>query len=337
MNDDVFKKYFSKIKRESVLNSALCGLSVGFAALAITAFICWMTEFTPVWICPVVFAVASGVAFALFYAFKFRPTFQKVAARMDALGLDERMITMHEFSGDTSVMAGIQRADAVACAGGVSAKLLKIVVSTAIIVTACVSVAFGATTLTVDALSEAGVIKSGKQVVDEIANPTKEFTLSYIVEGKGKIFVVNEKGEEKDVKSITVTEGENGQLVDTKPEEGWFLAGWKVNGENYKMGDPYRREMAVDGEITLTAVFEELDYAEGDEMPPPLGKGSSNSSGGGSSIDRTDSTMVNNGDTYYGDTYGQDFENAMNSASGNDSLSSGDLGLIGGYFDTIAP
>lgn len=342
--DEIFKKFYARLKKEGLLKAALCAVAVSFGVLALTAFICWMTAFTPVWICPVTFAVSAALSFTLFYFLLFRPDFKSTAARMDALGLDERMITMHELAGNNSAISNVQRADAAASAGKLSAKMLKFCVPAIIIAFAAVGAALGATFVTVDALSEAGIIKSGRQIADEIANPPAEYKLKYNVYGNGGLYLpdglTRALTNENEIE-ITVTSGEDGKIVRTSPDEGWFLAGWKLNDGNYVMSDDYRQDGNVTESATITAVYEELEAPEEEEGPtgPGFGRGNGDGSGDGGNdnggLNRSDADLVIDGETNYGDTFEQDLNDAMQNAG--DSLSSGETGIIGDFFDTIAP
>lgn len=376
--DEIFKKFYSRMKREGILKSALCAIAISFAVVAVTAFICWMTEFTAVWICPVTFAISAGVSFVLFYFLLFRPDFKKTAARMDALGLDERIITMHEFAGSSSPISNMQRADAVQSAGKVGAKMLKFCVPAVIIACAAVGVALGATFVTVDVLAETGTIRSGRQIAADIANPPAEYTLKYDVAGEGAFLKPDDPTEEDSEESsffsardyaltyrittdgtvysfrningptvdkleFTVVSGENGEQVRAVPTEGWFLAGWKVNGSNYVMSDDYRQDGNVTKSLTVTAVYEKLEEPEEEEAPSLQGGGGGNGSGSGSGggqgsgTDRKEADNIINGATNYGDTYAQDLANAMQNVSASDSISQGESDIIGDFFDTIAP
>lgn len=340
--NEIFKKFYSRLKREGMLKAALCAAAVSFGVLAVTAFICWMTAFTPVWICPVTFCVSAGLSFTLFYFLMFRPDFKTVAARMDALGLDERMITMYEYADSASLMSEVQRTDAAKYAEKVSAKMLKICVSALIISIAAMGVAVGMTFLTVDTLSEVGVIKSGKELVEEMANPPVQYNLTYKVSGEGIIYVPGSKQRDatKDI-VITVESGEQGQLVRSAPADGWFLAGWKENEDNYVMLDDYRCDTNVTESATITAVYEQLEAPVPDEGPagPGTGGGSGGGGGGGGAgtgIIRPAGYVID-GNIHYKDTYTNDLADAMREVENNDSISRDEADIIGDFFNTIAP
>ena len=96
--EELFKKYRSRLNKEAILRSLAFGLLVGLSALAVSAFIVWMTGFKAYWISLVVFGGVSVTAFLLFYFLKFKPSDYYIARRVDALGLEERMVTMKETS-----------------------------------------------------------------------------------------------------------------------------------------------------------------------------------------------------------------------------------------------
>lgn len=80
MNDGkLFEKYYARVKRESLIKSAVCAVIVGFAVNFLTAFIAWMVYSKIFWL-SIVLGVAAIAAFVpIFYYKKFRPTTKDVA------------------------------------------------------------------------------------------------------------------------------------------------------------------------------------------------------------------------------------------------------------------
>ena len=109
---ELFKHYYSKLKKEAVIKSLICGLLTGFGVALMTAVIQLITQ-TPVWgyAIGIGLAAASGTAPAFFFL-KFKPDVKDVARRIDGLGLEERAITMVECAEVEGFMAEIQREDA---------------------------------------------------------------------------------------------------------------------------------------------------------------------------------------------------------------------------------
>lgn len=110
----VYKSHYSRMVRDRLIKSAVFSLFIGLAAAAIVAFVTIFTEFNGLWT-----AIGCGLGVAavmipvLYFAW-LRPTEKSVAQSLDRLGFDERIITMLELEGDNSVVAELQRNDAVA-------------------------------------------------------------------------------------------------------------------------------------------------------------------------------------------------------------------------------
>lgn len=181
MASEVFKKYYKKIGRESILKSLLYGLTIGFSL----AFVCiaagWLAGFKAgIYIGLGAFVLSVAVATPLFYNYKFRPTTKKIAQRIDTLGLEERMLTMAELENDNSFMAMKQREDAMNAMKSVSCEMPKIAVSVPLIAAVAVSATLG-TGITVAA---AAMPEGGKSFVDSFKEK-KTYEITYAVEGKG--------------------------------------------------------------------------------------------------------------------------------------------------------
>ena len=181
MASEVFKKYYKKIGRESILKSLLYGLTIGFSL----AFVCiaagWLAGFKAgIYIGLGAFVLSVAVASPLFYHLKFRPTTKKIAQRIDALGLEERMLTMAELENDNSFMAMKQREDAMKAMKSVSCEMLKIAVSVPLIAAVAVSATLGTGMTVAAAVAPDG----GKQLIEPLKEK-KTFDIVYEVEGKG--------------------------------------------------------------------------------------------------------------------------------------------------------
>lgn len=181
MASEVFKKYYKKIGRESILKSLLCGLTIGFSVMFICITASWLAGFkTGIYIGLGLLVVAVAVATPLFYNYKFRPTTKKIAQRIDMLGLEERMLTMAELENDNSFMAMKQREDALNAINSVSSEMLKIAVSVPLIAAVAVSATLGTGMTVAAAVAPDG----GKQFVDSFKGK-QIYEISYTVEGKG--------------------------------------------------------------------------------------------------------------------------------------------------------
>ncbi len=333
----LFGKYHKRLSRQSWVKSLICGLIVGFAAMLITAFGLWIAGGKMFYLAFA--ALAVGIATTpLFYKFVFKPTTKAVANKIDELGLEERMITMTELEGDESYMACRQREDAIKCLGSVSEGLLKLVVSVPMLVILCVSILLGGGMTAVAALSGAGVIDSGKDIIDNIKEEKiPSYTIEYGVEGDGTV-----EGATVQI----IEKGKDGTLVTAVAMPGNAFVMWSDGLE-----DPVRCEYGVTEDLQLTAIFVEIEPdedgeegEEGDEGGDPEGpaepgkegegSGSGDGNGGngaGSGGDRN-TDKVGDGKKNYGDYIDDATEKANGNMEGKDS---GDKKVVGDYFDNI--
>ncbi|MDY3723825.1 MAG: hypothetical protein SO003_00475, partial [Candidatus Borkfalkiaceae bacterium] len=166
-------------------------------------------------------------------------------------GLEERMITMTELEGDESYIACRQREDAVKSLNSVSEGLLKLVVSVPMLIVLSISILLGGGMTAVAALSGAGIINSGKDVIDDIKDgQVKSYTIEYEVDGDGVI--------EGDIVQSVVA-GQNGTMVTAVALDGYAFLKWSDGLE-----DPVRCEVKVSEDMKLTAIFVELEEGEGE-------------------------------------------------------------------------
>ena len=246
----LFGKYYKRLSRQSWVKSLICGLIVGCVAMLVTAFGLWLAGGKMFYLAFV--ALVVGVATApLFYKFVFKPTTKAVANKIDELGLEERMITMTELEGDESYIACRQREDAVKSLNSVSEGLLKLVVSVPMLIVLSISILLGGGMTAVAALSGAGIINSGKDVIDDIKDgQVKSYTIEYDVDGDGVI--------EGDIVQSVVA-GQNGTMVTAVALDGYAFLKWSDGLE-----DPVRCEVKVSEDMKLTAIFVELEEGEGE-------------------------------------------------------------------------
>ena len=248
----LFGKYYKRLSRQSWVKFVIFGVIVCFAAMLMTAVGLWIAGGKMFYLAFV--SLAVGVATApLFYKFVFKPTTKAVANKIDELGLEERMITMTELEGDESYIACRQREDAVKSLNSVSEGLLKLVVSVPMVIVLSVCILLGGGMTAVAALSGAGVIDSGKDVIYNIKDEqVTRFTVEYDVEGDGVV-------EGEIVQSVE--KGKNGTMVNAVALDGYAFYMWSDGLE-----DPVRSELKVNEDTKITAIFIELPESEdGDE------------------------------------------------------------------------
>ena len=265
--DAILKKYRKRLVIEAVIKSVLFALVLGFAANLLYTFVDWLLGLKAVFIGV---AIGGGVALVsgiLLYFLKYRPTEKQIAQRLDALGLLERIITMNELKNDNSYMAKRQREDAAQAVSKVSTSMLKVAVSSVLVIMVAVSLVFSAG-FTVAAQT---ADKSGVKLIDEIINGERQeyHVISYDVDGDGVI----EGEQEQEVK-----DGEDGEEVTAVPEDGWMFVMWSDG-----LTEPTRRETAVKEDVEVFAIFmeaEESEEAESSEDGDPS-KGENEGEGDG--------------------------------------------------------
>ncbi|MBQ9728262.1 MAG: hypothetical protein IJV85_01560 [Clostridia bacterium] len=335
MVENLLKDYNKRLGKEAFLKALICGSIIGFSALFVAAAIFWLTEFKHVWLGAIVFVVVTGAVTPIFYVKKFRPSARTVAKRIDKLGLEERMLTMAQFKDDDSYIARIQREDAKHALSTVNPKLLQIVVSIPLIIGLSVSALTGAGMITVSALSSAGILSSGKEVIEEVVTPPlKEFEVSYDVKGEGMI--------EGEIFQI-VLEGRNATGVMAVADDEWVFMQWSDGVE-----DPYREDLNIQEDLHVIAIFAMgMDGFPGDgegeegEDPNAPGEEEGDKPGkedGGKrpTVEWQANNQVIDGKTYYGGpTYDNAYEQAMEELQQNEEIPDELKEIIENYFTTI--
>lgn len=252
MAGKAFKEYYSKLAKEGALKALLCGLIAGFSTAFVTALVFWFVKPELFWTAFIAFGVVTAAVSAVFYFCRFKPTTKDIAKRVDALGLEERLITMTELEGDESFMAMKQREDAKKSLSTVSAKLLKLAVSLPLVIAVCISAVVGVGMATVTALGAEGKLKSGKDIIDDFTEEQiTYFEVFYEAEGEGEI-----DGEMFQL----VKAGEDAIGVMAVPAEGWMFVEWSDG-----WAEPYRQDFKVEGNMYFTALFMEAEDGDGGE------------------------------------------------------------------------
>ena len=226
-----------------------------------------------------------------------------------------------------------QREDALAALKTVNEKLLVIIVSIPLIVCTACSAIFGLGMTTVAALSSAGVIKSGKDLLAEaLAEPPQTFELIYEAEAKGGYV----EGELFQV----LEEGQTGSPVRAVPEEGWAFLEWS-DGKT----DPYRIDEGVTENLTVTAKFIELTdsgdnggnaHDDATDLPQDAGEQDGASGSGPEAGGEYKATnQIIDGQTYYGYEYGVALEEVLGLLAQDNKMPEELKTLITNYFETI--
>lgn len=348
MAGEFFKDYYKKLNREAFLKAFLCALFVGFVAVFVSAAVIWFTGFKHFWISAIVFAVVVGAITPLLYFKKFKPGKKDVAKRVDELGLEERMLTMHELEGQTSFIAVKQREDALRALKTVNAGFIKLAISLPLIIAVIISGVFGVGMTTVSALSATDTVPPGSEVIipggdDEL----QEYEVIYEVKegGEGEIFGLTDEGGIYQI----VIEGMDAAPVIAIPEDGYVFEEWSDG-----WADPVRQDKFVTSSFTVYAIFavgvpsdgeQQESDEEGDEASdkPSTGSGNGKTDGGkpkpgsGAGGGKYEpNNQVIDGETFYGgETFEDAYEQAIEETNNDSNLTDKDKDNIGGYLEGI--
>lgn len=253
MTSEVFKKYYKKIGRESILKALLCGLTIGFSLMFVCIAASWLAGFKAgIYIGLGLFVAATAIATPLFYTFRFRPTTKKIAQRIDTLGLEERILTMAELENDDSFIAMKQREDALKAMKSVSSEMLKIAVSVPLIAAVAISATLGTGMTVAAAVAPDG----GKHFVDGLKEK-HTYEITYTVEGKGWV--------------IDFTKKENAALIAAMKERARQREIDKANGkevtEDETLPDTFQNRLgivytAIDETAQATMVLDGANYED---------------------------------------------------------------------------
>ncbi len=279
---EIFGKHYERLLVEGILKSTLIGATIALLINTVFAFLYWMLSFGSSWLGAVI-GIPLGIAVGiLLYFLRYRLTEQSVARRIDRCGLDERMITMVELSGDPSSIAQIQRADARDSLHALSEKTVKISISPFLIAVASVILALSILFTTLALLASGGKIPYGKDMLLQGADG--KFEVVYMTDGGGKI-----RGES----SQSVGFGESTDFVRAVADDGWMFVFWD-DGEK----SPERREEGVSSNMVIKAVFKKIDNSDSDEddsdSADDLPSGSVNEESGGGDSDQTGGENIKN-------------------------------------------
>ncbi|MBE6585329.1 MAG: hypothetical protein E7645_02240 [Ruminococcaceae bacterium] len=247
-----FKKHYAKLRFEAWFFSILSGLITGFGCGFITALITWFTKLNGLLLALIVIAGVTLITAPIFYFTKFRLTAMKNARRLDSLGLEERLVTMVEFENEESVIAHLQREDAKAHLAKLKTSSLKLKIKPAMLASFIVTFVLVSAMLTVTILSQAGIIPSGDELLEDAIEEAQEvyFSVTYEVEDGGYI-----EGEADQL----VLQGSNALPVVAVAEEGYVFVEWDDGRSK-----PGREDTEITDHVIYIAVFELL-IEEGDE------------------------------------------------------------------------
>lgn len=337
---ELLQKYHARLAKEGWIQSTLCGLSLGFTMNIICSALFLIFGIKAFWISILVLAVGTGVSTPIFYYAKFRKSTRQVAARVDTLGLEERMLTMAQYENDDSYIARRQREDAANALRSVDKNFVKIAVSVPLVIVCVAATVIGIGTTTVSAMSETSLIEKIKELESgDNDAPEVFFDLEYGVKD-------DEGGRIEGDLFQNVLEGNDADPVQAIADDEYVFVGWSDGVE-----DAYRTDLAVSESMEVYAIFqavEDSDSEEDGDAEKDSDKNSDSSSsdpsdpgapgddnGNGSGGSTLPNNQIVDGDTYYGDDFKNSFDDAQDALNSGSDISDGESGTIDGYFHNI--
>lgn len=275
---ELFKKYRRKLALIGIAKSVFLGSVAGLFLCGLTALILWFTDVSLLVsvLVPVgVFALTLFVGTPLLYVFYYRPSDRYVLSRVDALGLEERAVTMCEQENNPSPLAALQRRDAQSGLHSVSEKKFRFSMAAPFLLVFLVCFFFALSFTTVTALAAEGYLGGGREVVLGQVDPEKEaeklreqetyYTVTYLVYGDEGGAIEGETEQE-------VKKGSYSKAVTAVPAEGYDFYAW-VDADNHPMGSQSnpRIDLNVRSDLEVYARFlpkpEEGDQKPDEEEP----------------------------------------------------------------------
>lgn len=306
-NRDVMLKFRKRLAVEGILKAVALAVVTGLITAFVIAFTTWFSTFNGLWLAIGALFLVSAVMTPFFYFLLFVPTERKVAERVDRAGLEERLITMLDYSNDDSFMAFRQRADAehaamvmdskgidpiAATSRGVGASVL----SRSVFITLMVSMAVAIAMIVITGLSAYGILPNGAKVLAAAFDGPAYYSVTYTAGEGGAVYDAYgspdediysayagarnaaEDGTETSSVVYSVSESGSAPTVIATPFEGYYFVYWVDADGNVYSSDPSINVSRVSKDESLGAVFAELDVPRDD----PYGNGSDSNSDEGS-------------------------------------------------------
>lgn len=222
----------------------------------------------------------------------------------------------------------------------VNASLIKFAVSVPLIIAVCAVTVLGSGLTTISALADAGVIKPGKDIIDDGKVEFVDVTYSVDDDMHGYIDGDFIQRVEKGADCVGVL---------AVAEDGWVFKKWSDGFE-----EPFRQDINIIKDSEFIAIFYELDEnqdsepdANGDQDsskvddsdPDKSGDGGSKSNAGsnGGSVKWSPNNQVLDNKTYYGDIYDEAKRAGLDKVSQNNFISKTGKDLISDYYKSIEP
>lgn len=256
--DKLFEKYRKRLMCIGIFKSVIFSLSIALFVMGIIATITWIAK-APIFL---TLSLTLGIGFVifvtlflLFYFKYFRPTPKMVAQQLDALGQDERYITMLECKDNPSLMAKMQRKDAKTKLLGISAKSFKFAFAIPVVIL-LIGLAFATSTTTMSMLAGANIIVSNKTETIP-PEPVQTYTVTYKVYEEGTGTISGQLVQ-------TVEKGHYTKEVMAVPAEGYRFIAWvDENLNRFANQTNPRAEVNVQEDMVIYALFQK--HSQGDE------------------------------------------------------------------------
>ena len=322
-----------KLLIEAIIRSTLWGITVGAIFAFAAAIVCWFFEATLLWVAILIFFIAGAVGGTLLYYAKFRPSVSANARRIDRVGLEERAITMVELSGDDSLIARMQREDALLNIAKIQPSQIHIRISRTVIALCSAFMLLFAGMATVEVLSGEGILPSGGEVWRTLfpPEPLPKYTLTYTATKGGELLGETEQ---------TVEQGSSGETVSAVADEGYFFLGWSDGvATPYRVDKDVKRNLKVEAIFVLAESFSDPgdDDDKPDDVPGGDGDQETNNpdappSGGEKYIEIN---QIIDGQTYYRDVIEDYYKNAMEYLENDENIPDYIREIIKKYYSTI--
>lgn len=341
-------QYRTRLATEGWIKSALCGLTVGFVLNLLYTLVCLVFGIKMFWVGILLFALGTATT-PIFYFARFKKSMRQVASRVDTLGLEERVLTMAQLEGDDSFMARRQREDTIHALKTVNASLIKLAVSVPLIVLCATTCVLSATAVTANAMVDVSLI----QYISETKNgDASSYTVNYKVKDDVGGVIAGPLNQ-------TIKAGQTGEPVQAIANDGYVFVGWSDGFES-----AFRADADVSADFIAYAIFTPIDEQDlpdpNDSDDPQPGEPGENQTkpsdsdknpsdnpgdpsedagtgeGGGAGGSSAPSNQVIDGQTYYGNEYGNSLSDAQDAMNGNTDMSEGQTDAIGDYFSNIA-
>lgn len=243
MKNSIFSKYYKKIKAEGLIKSFFLALTIALFVETVILLAFWFVGIKRYWLSA---GISVGVFAALvpsLYSLFFRPDTKAIAKRLDSLGLEERLLTMNELQNDESYIAMRQREDAKQALAKIDPKNVKIVLSRVLIVLLLISVFATGSAATVTTLTNKEIIPTPSDIIKDIINPERYYTIRYVAEVYGDVIFGGDDyvgGIIEGADEQLVAFGESPEPVFALADPDWVFAQWSDGSQ-----EPYREEMPL--------------------------------------------------------------------------------------------